>query len=433
MIKRFSRLTKAEKREYLIKNLLTPDSLQILIKAEAGDSHFQSILENLSENVVSAYGLPYSVAPNFLIDGKEYIVPMVTEESSVVAAAAKSAGYWSVRNGFKTEIVGTLKHGHIHLKYKGKKESLISKFATWENQLLAGAEPVNRNMKDRGGGIQSVRLVDKTKELEAYYQIEVSFETHDAMGANYMNSCLEAMASTFNKLIQDDAEFAADKPETIMSILSNYSPQNAVKVSVECKVSDLAESSDDTMPGLFAERFCEAVEIARVDISRAVTHNKGFYNGVDAVALATGNDWRAIEANGHAFASADGKYAGISKASVKNTIFHFEATVPLQVGTTGGITKVHPLAALSLKILQNPSAVDLMRIMASAGLASNFAAVKSLVTTGIQKGHMKMHLSNMLMQLNASQDEEKLARTYFSERTVSHAEVVSFIKGLRAK
>lgn len=433
MIKGFSRLSKAEKIEYLVQNSVDRNSAEILYKHTHADKEIATLIEGFSENVLSNYLFPFSVAPNFLIDGKIYIVPMVTEESSVVAAASKSAAYWFSRGGFRTEVIGTTKNGQIHFMFDGDKQELSKRFNYWKNTLITSVEHIDSKMKRRGGGIKDLEIIDNTAKLENYFQIEVSFDTCNAMGANYMNSCLEGIGDKFKELVEKDNSLSYKTFHIVMAILSNYSPNNAVKVYVECPVNHMKESKMSMHPSEFAKRFKEAVDIAKIDVSRAVTHNKGMYNGIDAVAIATGNDWRAIEANGHAFVSKNGSYSSISDCSVEDGIFRFESTIPMQIGTVGGTTSLHPLAKLSMKILGNPSSVDLMKIIAAAGLAQNFGAVKSLITTGIQKGHMKMHLSNILAAFQASKSETELAQRYFTDKTVSHSEVDNYLAQLRKK
>ncbi len=433
MIKGFSKLSKEEKRQYIVKNFLTEDSIELFKSVAVENNQIEQLIDGLSENVISSYFFPYSISPNFKIDGKEYIVPMVTEESSVVAAASKSAGFWFNRGGFKTEVIGTIKIGQVHFKFDGDKTKLEDFFSSQKDSFFRAVRHIDEKMLKRGGGIQHIELIDKTNELDQLFQLEVGFDTCDAMGANYMNSCLEGIAAS----LKEQSDIAYDKlngqVEIIMSILSNYSPNNAVNVCVECPIEQLDDGKIGMSAERFATKFTEAVQIAEVDVYRAVTHNKGFYNGVDAVALATGNDWRAIEANGHAFAASEGRYKSLSKAKLSEGIFRFEATLPLQVGTVGGIVNIHPLAKISKEILGNPAAVELMKIMASVGLASNFAAVKSLVTTGIQKGHMKMHLNNILTEFNATQDEAERVKLHFEHETVSHSGVYNYIQHLREK
>tara|TARA_B110000093_G_scaffold174523_1_gene207874 strand:- start:1344 stop:1985 length:642 start_codon:yes stop_codon:yes gene_type:complete len=205
-----------------------------------------------------------------------------------------------------------------------------------------------------------------------------------------------------------------------MSILSNYVPECLVRAEVSCKVSNLGESDSK----LFASKFEQAVKIANVEPHRAVTHNKGIMNGIDAVVIATGNDFRAVEAGAHAYASRNGKYKSLTNCEVKDGIFKFWIEIPLALGTVGGLTSLHPLSKLSLQMLQNPTAGELMQIVAVAGLAQNFAALRALTTTGIQKGHMKMHLSNIVKQLGATDEERNYLLNYFSDKQVSHSAVV---------
>jgi hydroxymethylglutaryl-CoA reductase len=198
---------------------------------------------------------------------------------------------------------------------------------------------------------------------------------------------------------------------------------------VECPIQSFAELARSQ--GLDAEaltrRFHRAVRIAQIDPYRATTHNKGIYNGIDAVVLATGNDFRAIEACGHTYASRDGQYRSLSSCTVENGTLRFELDIPLAMGTVGGLTALHPLAKLSLELLGNPSAEELMCITAAVGLAQNFAAVRSLITTGIQQGHMKMHLTNILNHLGANDEEAAAAQHYFQHQTVSFSAVRSFL------
>jgi hydroxymethylglutaryl-CoA reductase len=245
------------------------------------------------------------------------------------------------------------------------------------------------------------------------------------MGANFINSCLEQFSKTLKENYDDPSNI-----EIIMSILSNYVPNCLVKAEVSCKIDELSDNTIEN-PQEFADNFIRAVKIAHIDKYRAVTHNKGIMNGIDSVIIATGNDFRAIESAAHAYASKNGEYKSLTKASISNNIFNFSIEIPLSLGTVGGLTKLHPLANLALKLLGNPSSKDLMEITAVAGLAQNFAAIKSLITTGIQHGHMKMHLINILNQYNASDDEKIKAIEYFKSNNVNYNNVNTFIDKLR--
>ncbi|HEU4791782.1 MAG TPA: hydroxymethylglutaryl-CoA reductase, partial [Flavobacterium sp.] len=216
----------------------------------------------------------------------------------------------------------------------------------------------------------------------------------------------------------------------VMSILSNYVPDCIVRAEVSCPIEDLAEKHIE-YPHEFAVKFIQAVQIAEVEPYRAVTHNKGIMNGIDAVVLATGNDFRAVEAGIHAYASRKGHYSSLSHAKIENGIFSFWLEIPLALGTVGGLTSLHPLVKLSLEMLEKPSAKELMQIVAVAGLAQNFAALRSLTTTGIQDGHMKMHLNNILNQFEANEEERILIKKHFKHHIVSHSAVVDYIENLR--
>lgn len=428
LIRGFSKLNKEQRIDFLIERLgLTEQTRNWLYTFESDDSDFQRIVDELSENPISNYHMPFCIAPNFLVDGEFRAFPLVTEESSVVAALGKIAGFWAEKGGFQTEITGTEKKGQVHFKWKGKPEKLLALFPEIRKKIKSDTFELTAKMEARGGGITAIELRYLPDILPDYYQLDVSFETQDAMGANFINSVLEKMAESLLQIFANDERFSGEEKECeiIMSILSNYTPDCRVKVWVECPVSELSG-----LDGLsnFAEKFAEAVHIAQNDVSRAVTHNKGIFNGIDAMAIATGNDFRAIEAGAHAFASRNGQYASLSTATINSGIFHFEMEVPLAVGVFGGITKVHPLAAFALKILDNPSASQLMGYLAVAGLASNFAAVRALITSGIQQGHMKMHLSNILNQLKVSASERAEIQKHFADKTVSYSEVENFLK-----
>jgi hydroxymethylglutaryl-CoA reductase len=287
-------------------------------------------------------------------------------------------------------------------------------------------------MERRGGGILDIELRDKTEDLNGYYQLHATFETLDAMGANFINSCLEKFAETFKREALQFESFTAKERDIniVMSILSNYVPDCLVRAEVSCLVEDLNEDANIS-PEAFADKFIQAVNIAKVEPHRAVTHNKGIMNGIDAVVLATGNDFRAVEAGVHAYAARNGKYSSLTHAKIENGVFTFWMEIPLALGTVGGLTRIHPLVKLALDMMGNPNARTLMQITAVAGLAQNFAALRSLITTGIQQGHMKMHLMNILNQFEASENEKITLVEYFKTNVVTHSSVVEAIENLR--
>jgi hydroxymethylglutaryl-CoA reductase len=416
----FSKFTKEEKINWLAENYFNNNSNTITIIKQYwnDDEKLQQLHDDFIENSISNFYLPMAVAPNFLINGDAYAIPMVTEESSVVAAASLVAKFWSTKGGFKTTVLGTTKIGQVHFMFAGDKIALENYFNKNKSALFEATTSITKNMEKRGGGILDINLFDKTDKLENYYQLHITFETKDSMGANFINSCLEAIA----------AEFRNDEIEIVMSILSNYIPECLVRAEVSCNIKDLGVEN----PQKFAEKFQQAVKIAEIEPYRAVTHNKGIMNGVDAVVLATGNDFRAVEAGVHAYAARSGSYTSLSHCTIDNDVFKFWIELPLALGTVGGITALHPLAKLSLEMLQKPSAEELMQIIATAGLAQNFAALRALITKGIQHGHMKMHLHNIMNQLGATQVEKEEITTFFEGKTVSHAAVVSKFKQINS-
>ncbi|MHC5308648.1 hydroxymethylglutaryl-CoA reductase, degradative [Myroides sp. LJL116] len=431
----FSKLDKLEKINWIAKTYFQ-DSSEVektIQKYWNTDKDLQKLHDEFIENTITNFYLPFGVAPNFLINGKYHTIPMVIEESSVVAAASKAAKYWSKRGGFKAEVLGTKKIGQVHFIFQGEKEALEKFVESIQEDFYKDTLAITQNMQKRGGGILSIELRDKTHDMPNYYQLHVSFETKDSMGANFINSCLEQIASTLKQKALEYSGFTSSQQdiEVIMSILSNYVPECVVRASVSCKIEEL-RSSDIEDPYMFAEKFIQAIRIAEVEPYRAVTHNKGVMNGVDAVVLATGNDFRAIEAGVHAYASKDGRYSGLSHASIQGDEFTFWIDLPLAVGTVGGLTSLHPMVKVALQMLENPNAQELMQIMAVAGLAQNFAAVKSLTTTGIQKGHMKMHLNNILNQFGADKYEKKCVLEHFENKVVTHSAVVDFLENLRS-
>ena len=424
----FSKLNKSEKIEWLLKNSFSSDNniKSILLQYCNSNEKLQKLHDEFAENTISNFYLPFAIAPNFLINNKPYTIPMVTEESSVIAAASKSAKFWLERGGFKATVLSTTKVGQVHLIYKGNFKILKKYFEKIKPKLISDVSSITANMNKRGGGIKSIELLNFSDKIENYFQIKATFDTHDAMGANFINSCLEQFSKTF----KDNFKYT-NEIEIIMSILSNYVPECIVKAEVCCEV-DLLSDSSIINPLDFANKFVRAVKIAEVDKYRAVTHNKGIMNGIDSVVIATGNDFRAIESAAHAYASRSGNYKSLTKASVEKNIFKFSIEIPLALGTVGGLTKLHPLANLALELLDNPNSRDLMKITAVAGLAQNFAAIKSLITTGIQHGHMKMHLINILNQLKASEKEKEKAVEYFKTNMVSYLTVDLFVNKLRS-
>ena len=430
-IKGFSKLSKQAKMEWLVQNFSDEpnESLQMLQGYWHTLPEVQKLHDEFIENTVSNYYLPFGVAPNFQINQKMYTIPFAIEESSVVAAAAKAANFWLDRGGFKTTVLSTTKVGHVHFIWDGQDHAALSSFfSNQKDNLISSTDEITKNMRARGGGILDIELIDKSELETDYFQLAVKFDTRDSMGANFINSCLETIAKEWQSSIE--VSDLAGNVQIVMSILSNYTPECVVRAEVSCAVEDINEGSGISNEE-FAEKFRRAIRIAQIEPYRAVTHNKGIMNGIDSVIIATGNDFRATEACAHAYAARDGQYRSLTNAEVVDGTFRFWLDLPLSVGTVGGIISLHPMVKFAHELLGNPDAEELMQIIAVAGLAQNFSAVRSLITSGIQKGHMKMHLLNILNQLEATEDEKSQIVEYFKDKVVSFSAAVEIFSKLR--
>lgn len=428
----FSKLTKRGKIKWIVENFFKdPEAvMRELASYWHGNEEQQKILDGISENTLSNFPLPYGVAPNFLINGKAYCIPMVTEESSVVAAASAAAKYWMTRGGFKADVIDMKKIGQLHFKTDIPFRSLLEKKDKIIERLIDESQDLTANMEERGGGLIEIEFLDFSDEVDKLYQLRAKYDTCDSMGANFINSILERYGEVLPMILNElfaEAEESTNT-EILMAILSNYTPECHVRVQVSCAVEDLGTFDGGMDSEEFAQRFHDAVKIAKADPYRATTHNKGIFNGIDAVVIATGNDFRAVEASGHAYASKNGNYRSLSDCSIEDGVFKFWLEIPLAVGTVGGLTALHPIAKRSLELLEDPNAEELMKIIAAAGLGQNFAAIKSLITTGIQYGHMKMHLMNILHHLEATEEEKQIAKSHFKDKIVSFGSVRNFLE-----
>jgi hydroxymethylglutaryl-CoA reductase len=434
IIRGFSKLLKEDKLKLVAEYFENPGEVIELLKSFWHvDEDQQKLFDEFSENTISNFYIPYGISPNVIINGRNYLVPMVIEESSVVAAASAAAKFWSERGGFKSTILSTKKVGQVHFNWTGHSADLYQLMPDIKRRLVMESKVLTANMEKRGGGILDIELVDMTDQIEHYYQLMVRFETVDSMGANFINSVLEEFGQSLKVFFAEQVHLEDEhrQVEVIMAILSNYTPECVVRSWVECDFSDLDNVDDQLSGEEFARKFEKAVKIAQTDPFRATTHNKGIYNGIDAVAIATGNDFRAIEAAGHAYAARNGKYSSLSWVEIEGHTFRFVLEVPLALGTVGGLTNLHPLAKQSLEMLGSPTAKELMMITSVMGLANNFSAVKSLTTKGIQAGHMKMHLFNILNHFKANEQEKDAAVEFFKDQKVSFASVGQYIASLR--
>lgn len=432
-IKGFSKLSKQGKIDWITSTYFNDSQAakNTLEKYWNADADLQQVHDEFIENTITNYYLPFGVAPNFLINGETYAIPMAIEESSVVAAAAKAASFWMKRGGFKATVKNTNKIGHVHFVYYGDYDKLLKVFNQNKDRFYQDTEAITANMRKRGGGITDIMLINKNFEEPNYYQIKATFETVDSMGANFINTCLEQFAKTLTDLINENDVFTIEEKQIqiIMCILSNYTPECIVRAEVSCPIEELA--TEDMTGEEFAQKFERAIHVARIEPYRATTHNKGIMNGIDAVVIATGNDFRAIEAAVHTYAARSGQYRSLTDCEVKDGIFKFWLEVPMALGTVGGLTKLHPMVKFAYELLGNPNAKQLMQIIAASGLAQNFGALKALTTTGIQQGHMKMHLLNVLNGLGATSEEKEHFKVYFKDKVPHHNDIVSHFLEIR--
>ena len=433
IIKGFSKLSKEAKIEWITKEYLNDEKeyVNLLKSYWHEDPKVQKIHDEFIENTITNFYIPFGIAPNFLINNKVYCVPMAIEESSVVAAASKNASFWMERGGFKSTVISTTKIGHVHFAWYGEYEVLKNFINSIKQKFFDETKQITKNMNERGGGILEIQLINRADLEPNYYQLQAKFETCDAMGANFINSLLEKFSKILKREIESSNLSENDKKIVIiMCILSNYTPECIVRCEVNCGIEELS-NDPNTNNEEFAKKFEQAIHIANIEPYRATTHNKGIFNGIDAVVIATGNDFRAVEACGHTYASKSGQYRSLSNVEIKDGRFRFWIDLPISVGTVGGLTTLHPMVRFSYKLLGNPNSKNLMEIIAAVGLAQNFGAIRSLVTTGIQKGHMKMHLLNILNQLGANKNEVEKTKEYFKDKVVEHSAVVNYFKELR--
>lgn len=434
-IKGFSKFTKEQKIDWLVDNYFTDkeSGKAVLKQYWNANSRLQQVHDEFIENTLTNYYLPFGVAPNFLINDEIYTIPMAIEESSVVAAAAKAASFWMERGGFKAEVISTKKIGHVHFVYYGDYDKLLKFFNGIKDKFYIDTESITANMRKRGGGISDIMLINKNYEEPNYYQIKANFETIDSMGANFINTCLEQFADTLKREIEVSDLFTNEEKQIqiIMCILSNYTPECLVRAEVSCHVDQLA--TEEMTGEEFAQKFQRAIHVATIEPYRATTHNKGIMNGIDAVVIATGNDFRAVEAAAHTYAARSGQYRSLTMCEVKDGMFRFWLDIPMALGTVGGLTTLHPMVKFAYELLGNPGARELMMIIAASGLAQNFGALKALTTTGIQKGHMKMHLLNVLNGLGATEKEKDFFKIYFKDKVPRHSDIVNKFNEMRAE
>jgi len=386
----FAKLSPTERIEALLKEgLLTWDEAQIL-KEQKGLP--LSIADQLTENVLSTFDLPFSLAPYFLINGRDYVLPMVTEEPSVVAAASFAAKLIQRSGGFTTQVHQRQMIGEIALTEVEDVEVASRRILEDKETLLQLANEAYPSIVKRGGGARDLWVENKGDFLIVYLAVDPK----EAMGANMLNTMLEALTDRIHELSGGQA---------LMAILSNLATRSLVSARCAIDFKALSRNPDEAIE--IAHRMELASQLAQVDPYRAATHNKGIFNGIDALVLATGNDWRAIEAGAHAYAAQSGSYKGLSHwtSQPKEKKLYGEITLPMPVATKGGSIGLNPTVQVSHRLLGEPSAIELAGIIASLGLAQNLAALKALVTTGIQAGHMKLQARSLALLAGAKEEE----------------------------
>lgn len=386
----FAKLSPTERIEALLKDgLLTWDEAQIL-KEQKGLP--LSIADQLTENVLSTFDLPFSLAPYFLINGRDYVLPMVTEEPSVVAAASFAAKLIQRSGGFTTQVHQRQMIGEIALTDVEDVEVASKRILEDKETLLQLANEAYPSIVKRGGGARDLWVENKGDFLIVYLAVDPK----EAMGANMLNTMLEALTDRIQELSGGQA---------LMAILSNLATRSLVSARCAIDFKVLSRNPEEAIE--IAHRMELASQLAQVDPYRAATHNKGIFNGIDALVLATGNDWRAIEAGAHAYAAQSGSYKGLSHwtSQPKEKKLYGEITLPMPVATKGGSIGLNPTVQVSHRLLGEPSAIELAGIIASLGLAQNFAALKALVTTGIQAGHMKLQARSLALLAGAKEEE----------------------------
>ena len=379
--------------------------------------------EGMIENVVGLYALPLGIAVNFLINGRDYLIPMAIEEPSVVAGASHAAKLVRQGGGFLAESTGPVMIGQVQVldvedPVIAKRDLLAAK-----ERLLEVANAQHPTIVGLGGGAKGmeVRVLDRTP-MGPMLVVHLIYDTRDAMGANAVNTAVEAIAPLI-------AEITGGRVN--LRILSNLADKRLVRV--RCKVPASALARGDLAGQEVIQRILEAQALAEADPYRAATHNKGIMNGVDAVAIATGNDWRAIEAGAHAYAARSGRYLPLTtweRDEEGNLVGAIE--LPMAVGIVGGATRVHPMAQVALKILGIKSATELGEVMGAVGLAQNLAALRALVTEGIQRGHMRLHARSVAMAAGARGDlVDLVAARLVAEGRIRKARAKEILRELR--
>lgn len=389
----FAKKSIQERLELVKSQALT--SIEAQESLEQNENLSLAVADQLSENVVGTFSLPYSVVPEVLVNGQEYTVPYVTEEPSVVAAASFASKIIKRTGGFTAQVHQRQMIGQVALYQVPDRDKACQAILSQKAELLEQANQSYPSIVKRGGGAREL-TVEKISGETDFLVVYLHVDTQEAMGANMLNTMLEALKPSLEALSQG---------QSLMGILSNYATDSLVTATCRIAFRYLSRQKDEARE--LAEKMVLASQFAQADPYRAATHNKGIFNGIDAFLIATGNDWRAIEAGAHAYASRDGSYRGLSRWTIDLETEELvgEMTLPMPVATKGGSIGLNPRVVLSHELLGYPTAKELAQIIVSMGLAQNFAALKALVSTGIQYGHMKLQAKSLALLAGAGESE----------------------------
>ena len=379
----------------------------------------EAIAGKMAENHLGTFSLPFSVVPEFLLDGQEYSLPMVTEEPSVIAACSFAAKVIGRSGGFTATVHERLMIGEVALYDVPEPQVALEKILAETETILSLANQAHPSIVKRGGGARKIQAEIKGAFLIVYLSVDVL----EAMGANILNTMLEGIKDYLEELSQGQA---------LMAILSNYATESLVTAKCQIAISSLGTSA--ALAQETAKKIALASQLAQVDTYRAATHNKGIFNGIDALVVATGNDWRAIEAGAHAYAARDGHYRGLSTWTIEGDYLQGQMTLPLPIATVGGSIGLNPKVQAAFDILGHPNAKTLASLVVATGLCQNFAALRALVTTGIQQGHMKLHAKSLAILAGAKESEiDTIAQQLRQEKHTNLETAQKLLSTLRDK
>lgn len=409
----FSKLNRSQRYQKLLElGLLSPEDISHLKQASPVSC---DLAEHFIENVIGFFQMPLGIIPHFVIDGKRYVVPMAVEETSIIAAASKTAK-WIKENGFiTTACKGHLAIGQIQIAKVKNKDHLKKILSQYKTHILNKANHLALSLQSRGGGFQNLTLrMLPRKDGQCMAAIHLYVDTLDAMGANLINQVCEGLKPFIEKITGE---------HVTMCIVSNLSDTKCTQATVILEKIDLD----------LAYKIEEASYFAQIDPYRAATNNKGVLNGIDPLLIATGNDWRAVEAGIHAYASRSGRYSSITQWKVESKTLKGVIEAPLSIGIVGGVTRLHPTAQMCLKMLKVSSAQELGRVVMAVGLVQNLGALRALSTVGVVQGHINLHISNLAMIAGAHANEipivqQELQKLLLQHKKVSVSEARSILK-----